>query len=79
MQKPKLLAVLGGEYSKKQFIKDLTSGFMIGILAIPLSIALAIASGVSPERGLYTAIIAGLASFRKTDTRHLLWPLSWRG
>lgn len=62
MQKPKLLAVFNGEYSKKQFMKDLTSGFMIGILAIPLSIALAIASGVSPERGLYTAMIAGFAA-----------------
>jgi len=59
MQKPKLFAVLGGGYSGEQFLKDLTAGLIVGIIAIPLSIALAIASGVSPEKGLYTAIIAG--------------------
>lgn len=59
MQKPKLFTVLGAGYSREQFFKDLTAGFIVGIIAIPLSIALAIASGVSPEKGLYTAIIAG--------------------
>ena len=47
-------------YSKKQFITDLISGIIVAIIALPLSIALAIASGVSPEAGIYTAIIAGL-------------------
>lgn len=46
-------------YNKEQFMKDLISGLIVAIIALPLSIALAIASGVSPEKGLYTAIIAG--------------------
>ncbi len=46
-------------YSKEQFIKDVVSGVIVAIIALPLSIALALASGVGPEQGLYTAIIAG--------------------
>lgn len=46
-------------YNKDQFLKDLASGIIVAIIALPLSIALAIASGVSPEKGLYTAIIGG--------------------
>jgi len=46
-------------YTKEQFFKDLMSGVIVAIIALPLSIALAIASGVSPEKGLYTAIVAG--------------------
>ncbi len=46
-------------YSKADFTKDLISGVIVAIIALPLSIALALASGVSPEQGLYTAIIAG--------------------
>lgn len=56
--KPKLFSVLK-HYSKEQFVKDLIAGVIVAIIALPLSIALAIASGVNPERGLYTAIIAG--------------------
>lgn len=56
--KPKLFEVLKG-YSKAQLMKDIISGIIVAIIALPLSIALAIASGVSPEQGLYTAIIAG--------------------
>ena len=56
--KPKLFDALKG-YSKEQFIKDVISGIIVAIIALPLSIALAIASGVSPEQGLYTAIMAG--------------------
>ena len=48
------------DYSKKQFVSDVTAGIIVAIIALPLSIALAIASGVSPEKGLYTAIIAGI-------------------
>ena len=59
MQKPKLFTVLKNDYSKEQLFNDITAGIIVGIIAIPLSIALAIASGVSPEKGLYTAIIAG--------------------
>ncbi len=46
-------------YSKSQFLKDLIAGVIVAIIALPLSIALAIASGVNPEQGLYTAVIAG--------------------
>lgn len=47
-------------YSKKQFGKDLIAGVIVAVIALPLSIALAIASGVAPEAGIYTAVIAGL-------------------
>ncbi len=56
--KPKLFTTLK-DYTKEQFLKDITAGIIVAIIALPLSIALAIASGVSPEKGLYTAIIAG--------------------
>jgi len=56
---PKLFTVYKKGYSREQFIKDLTSGLIVGIVALPLAIAFAIASGVSPEKGLITAIIAG--------------------
>jgi SulP family sulfate permease len=56
---PKLLTVLREGYSAQQFLRDLLAGLQVGIVALPLSIALAIASGVRPEQGLYTAIVAG--------------------
>ncbi len=56
--KPKLFSVIKN-YSKEQFIKDIISGIIVAIIALPLSIALALASGVNPEQGLYTAIVAG--------------------
>ena len=56
--KPKLFTVLKS-YSKEQFVKDIISGIIVAIIALPLSIALALASGVGPEQGLYTAIVAG--------------------
>lgn len=56
--KPKLFSVLKG-YTKEQFIKDVTAGIIVAIIALPLSIALALASGVTPEKGIYTAITAG--------------------
>ena len=46
-------------YSPQRFSKDLIAGITVGIIAIPLSMALAIASGVAPQYGLYTAMIAG--------------------
>ncbi len=46
-------------YTRAQFLADLSAGIIVGIVALPLAIAFAIASGVAPERGLYTAIIAG--------------------
>ena len=56
--KPKLFSVMK-TYTKEQFIKDVVAGIIVAIIALPLSIALALASGVSPEQGIYTAIIAG--------------------
>ena len=56
--KPKLFSVMK-TYTKEQFVKDVISGIIVAIIALPLSIALALASGVGPEQGLYTAIIAG--------------------
>ncbi|MBE7065304.1 MAG: STAS domain-containing protein [Ruminococcaceae bacterium] len=56
--KPKLFECMKG-YTKAQFVKDLVAGIIVAIIALPLSIALAIASGVSPEVGLFTAVIAG--------------------
>lgn len=58
MFKPKLFDTLKN-YSGKQFSADLIAGIIVGIVALPLAIAFAIASGVSPEKGLFTAIIAG--------------------
>jgi len=58
MFKPKLLDTLS-HYHRQQFVKDLLAGVIVGIVALPLAIAFAIASGVSPEKGLFTAIIAG--------------------
>ena len=55
---PKLVTTLRG-YTRDQFTGDLTAGVIVGIVALPLSIAFAIASGVTPERGLWTAIVAG--------------------
>ena len=46
-------------YRKEQFLKDLIAGIVVAIIALPLSIALALASGVGPEQGIYTAIVAG--------------------
>jgi SulP family sulfate permease len=55
---PKLVTCLKN-YSKEQFVKDFIAGIIVAIIALPLAIALAIASGVSPEKGIYTAIIGG--------------------
>ena len=56
--KPKLLSVMK-TYTKEQFVKDVVAGIIVAIIALPLSIALALASGVTPEKGIYTAIVAG--------------------
>lgn len=63
MLKPKLFTTLK-DYTSKQFFADLSAGTIVGIVALPLAIAFGIASGVTPEKGLITAIIAGfLISF----------------
>ena len=67
MLKPKLFSIIKHrdvELSKKQIMNDIISGIIVAIIALPLSVALAIASGVTPEKGLITAIVAGfLISF----------------
>lgn len=56
--KPKLFSLIK-TYKADQFVKDVISGIIVAIIALPLSIALALASGVGPEQGLYTAVVAG--------------------
>ena len=63
MMKPALIKSIK-TISKEQIVKDIVSGVIVAIIALPLSIALALASGVGPEQGIYTAIVAGfLISF----------------
>src|ERR1051326_7580725 len=60
---PKLFVTLK-TYTREQFYKDLIAGVVVGVVALPLCIAFAIASGVSPEKGLVTGVIGGfLISF----------------
>jgi len=56
---PKLITVLREGYSRTLFVQDLLAGIVVGVVALPLAIAFAIASGVRPEQGLVTAIVAG--------------------
>ena len=56
---PKLVTTLK-DYSREQFAADAVAGVIVGVVALPLCIAFAIASGVTPDRGLYTGIVAGL-------------------
>ncbi len=58
MLTPKIATTLRG-YTRAQFAADATAGVIVGIVALPLAIAFAIASGVTPDRGLWTAIVAG--------------------
>lgn len=57
--KPKFFSLLKAGFTKKQLTSDLFAGVVVGIVALPLAIAFAVASGVSPEKGLITAVIAG--------------------
>ena len=57
--KPKLFSTLRS-YNRQQFTTDLLAGIIVGIVALPLAIAFGIASGVTPEKGIITAIVAGL-------------------
>lgn len=56
---PKLFSILKNGYGKKAMSQDVLAGIVVGIVALPLAIAFAIASGVSPEKGLITAVVAG--------------------
>ena len=55
---PKLFSTLAG-YTRAQGVRDVTAGVIVAVVALPLSIAFAIASGLTPDRGLVTAIVAG--------------------
>ena len=68
---PKLFTTLKG-YNKEQFISDVTAGIIVAIIALPLSIALGISSGVTPEKGLFTAIIAGFVTSLLGGSRVLI-------
>ena len=57
---PKFFTLLKTGITRQQFARDVLAGIIVGIVALPLAIAFAIASGVSPEKGLITAVIAGL-------------------
>ena len=57
--RPKFFSVLKEGYTRKQFSGDLMAGIVVGIVALPLAIAFAVASGVSPDKGLITAVVAG--------------------
>lgn len=76
--KPKIFTVLMEQYSRKQFSSDVLAGIVVGVVALPLAVAFAVASGVSPEKGLITAIVAGflisflgVAGFRLAVLRRL--------
>ncbi|HSW24560.1 MAG TPA: SulP family inorganic anion transporter, partial [Burkholderiaceae bacterium] len=56
--RPRLLDALRG-YSRERFFKDAVAGLTVGVVALPLAMAFGIASGVKPEQGLITAIVAG--------------------
>src|SRR6516164_6578587 len=56
--RPRLINSLEG-YSREEFVPDLVAGITVGIVALPLAMAFAIASGVKPEAGIFTAVIAG--------------------
>ncbi|MEG2005501.1 MAG: SulP family inorganic anion transporter, partial [Bilophila sp.] len=56
---PSLVTTLRRGYSFSLLGKDISAGITVGVVALPLALAFAIASGLSPERGLYTAIVAG--------------------
>jgi len=55
---PKIVTALK-DYNRETFLGDLVAGVIVGVVALPLAIAFAIASGVTPDRGLWTAIVAG--------------------
>ena len=61
--KPKFFSVIKN-YSAQQLVKDIVAGIIVAIIALPLSIALALASGVEPACGIYTAIFAGFAVYK---------------
>ena len=68
---PRLIDALRG-YNRRIFTQDLLAGITVGVIALPLSMAFAIASGMKPEQGLYTAIVAGFCISAFGGTRHTI-------
>src|SRR5215468_5242631 len=66
---PKLITVFREGYTAKKFSSDLIAGVIVGIVALPLAIAFAIASGVKPEQGLFTAVVAGFVAASLSGSR----------
>ncbi|MGE0392517.1 MAG: SulP family inorganic anion transporter, partial [Vicinamibacterales bacterium] len=58
---PKLVESLRGGYSRESLLNDLLAGLTVGLVALPLAMAFAIASGVPPQNGVYCAVVAGFA------------------
>lgn len=81
--KPMFFTTLKG-YTREQFLKDAVSGVIVAIIALPLSIALALASGVGPEQGLIRQLLPALLSHfwvavpYKSQAPLRLLPRSWR-
>jgi sulfate permease, SulP family len=68
--RPKLLAVLRDGYSAEDFRRDAIAAFTVAIVALPLSMAIAVASGVSPDRGLVTAVVGGFIVSALSGSRY---------
>src|SRR3712207_9470129 len=66
---PKLVTVLREGYNARKFQADALAGLTVAIVALPLAMAIAIASGTTPDRGLYTAIVAGVLIFALGGSR----------
>ena len=67
-------------YSRQDFVADLIAGITVGLVALPLAMAFAIASGVPPQAGLYTAVVAGFLISAKNFEDciwHLIAPSCW--
>ncbi len=60
LYRPKIWTVLSEGYGRKDFLQDASAGLTVAVVALPLSMAIAVASGVSPDRGMYAAIVGGL-------------------
>jgi SulP family sulfate permease len=71
-QLPRTFTLFSEKYGKPDFVRDVIAGLTVGIIALPLAMAFAIASGLPPERGLYTAIVAGFFTSLLSGSRYLI-------
>src|SRR3546814_4028530 len=75
--KPKILTVLGEGYGIAHFKSDALAGLTVAVVALPLAMALAIASGATPDKGLVTAVVAGFRSEEPTTALQSLMSISY--